>query len=34
MSCVFVYLGQAFVGKPVREGPRVYEPDTIVSSFF
>ena len=24
-----VCLGQAFIGKPVREGPRVYEPDTI-----
>jgi len=22
-----VCLGRAFVGKPVREGPRVYEPD-------
>ena len=25
-------LGQAFVGKPVHEGPRIYEPDT--ESFF
>ena len=29
MSCVFVYLDRAFVGRPVREGPRVYEPDNL-----
>ena len=27
--CV-VCLGRAFVGKPVHEGPRVYEPDTYI----
>ena len=27
-------LGRAFTGKPVREGPRVYEPDNIQNDFY
>ena len=28
-----VCLGRAFAGKPVREGPRIYEPDTMRNAF-
>ena len=27
-------LGRAFAGKPVHEGPRIYEPDSLINHFY